>query len=126
MPLGIFRKPYTVRRMGPQKVINGHASSAFADATFSLNVQPKAPDKHEAREEGDVTLKRVRAWGPGELASADELSGAPGDLLFYKGRWYECVSCVEWHNLLGHYQSEFAALPADRQPTPPWPMEEAP
>ena len=126
MPLGIFRKTYAVRRMGPQKVIDGHAASAFSDAAYSLNVQPKAPDKHEAREEGDLTVKRVRAWGPGELSSADELTGKPGDLLFYKDRWYECVSCARWHNLLGHYQSEFTALPADRQPPPPGPMEESP
>ena len=120
MPLGIFRKSYVVRRREPQKIINGHAASAFSDINVRLNVQPKTPNKHESNEEGDFTVKRVKAWGAYELISADELTGTPGDLLFYKGRWYECVSCVEWHNTsLAHYQSDFVGLPADKQPLPP-------
>ena len=120
MPLDIFRKSYVVRKREPQKVINGHAASAFSDINVRLNVQPKTPNKLESNEEGDLTVKRLNAWGNDELASADELTGTPGDLLFYKGRWYECVSCVERHNTpLGHFQSEFAAMPSDRQPRPP-------
>ena len=120
MPLGIFWKPYVVRRREPQKVIDGHAASAFSDMTMYLDVQPKNPNRFEGNEEGDFTVKRLRAWGGDELTSADELTGTPGDLLFYKGRWYECVSCVDWHNTpLGHFQSEFTALPSDRQPKPP-------
>ena len=124
MPLGIFRKSYVLRRREPQKVVNGHAASFFSDMNVRLNVQPKTPNKLESNEEGDLTVKRLRTWGDDELTSADELTGTPGDLLFYKGRWYECISCVEWHNtLLGHFHSEFTALPSDRQPKP---LEEKP
>ena len=120
MPLGIFRKPYVVRRREPQKVINGYATSAFSDIYVRLNVQPKVPNKFEGREEGDLTVNRLRAWGADKLTSADELTGTPGDLLFYKGRWYECISCVEWHNtLLAHYQSDFVIMPVDSQLDPP-------
>ena len=88
--------------------------------TVRLNVQPQAPDNFEGNPEGERTVKKLKAWGPHELTSADEYSGIPGDLLFYKGIWYECTSCVDWdHTILSHFQSDFTALPASKQPDPP-------
>ena len=118
--IGIFRKPYIVRKFGEQTVVNGYASSTYMDKTMRLNIQPQAPDSFEGREEGDTTLKRLKSWGANKLTSADEYEGIPGDLLFYQGIWYECLSSVMWdHTLLSHYQSDFVNLPADEQPPPP-------
>ena len=120
MAIGIFHKPYTLRRHGEQTVVNGYASFAYADKTVRLNVQPQAPDSFEGRDEGDATVKQLKSWGPAMLTSANEITGVPGDLLFYNGAWYECKSSVMWdHTILSHYQSDFVILPADKQPDPP-------
>ena len=118
--IGIFWKPFVVRRHGKQKVVNGHAQAPYTDDIARLNVQPQAPDSFEGREAGDVTVKHLKAWGPDALTSADELQGIPGDLLFYRGAWYECKSSAKWdHTPLRHYQSDFVILPAAEQPKPP-------
>ena len=129
MGLNIFRRPYTVRRHGAQTVKRGYASAPYTDVTTRLDVQPQAPDSFDGREEGDVSVKSLKAWGNHRLTAADELAGIPGDCLFYQGAWYECKSCVNWsHTPLAHYQSDFVIMPADKQfdpleskPPPPEP-----
>ena len=118
--LSIFRKPYTVRQHGVETRKRGLASSPYTDVKMSLNIQPQAPDSFEGREEGDVTVKQLKSWGNKRLTSADEHNNVPGDLLFYQGAWYECISSVSWsHTPLAHYQSDFVILPPGKQPDPP-------
>lgn len=125
MAIGLFKKPYTVRKFVTQTVVNGYASSAYTDKITRLNVQPQAPDTFNGGESGDTTVKHLKSWGADKLTSADEYSNTPGDLLFYQGIWYECTSSVMWdHTLLSHYQSDFVNLPADKQPPPPTPPPE--
>ena len=118
--IGLFKKSYTVRRHEAQTIIRGHTASPFRDVILQLNVQPLAPDELMALPEGERTVKRLKSFGPDRLASSDEAEGIPGDRLFYKGRWYECMSSVEWdHTMLGHYRSEFTILPQRAQMPPP-------
>ena len=120
MGIGLFKKPYTVRRHGPQKVVGGYAQAPFSDCVMLLNVQPQAPDSYQGLPEGERTVKHLKTYGRNKLASADERARVPGDLLYYHGAWYECKSSVLWdHTVLAHYQSDFVALPADRQPKAP-------
>ena len=120
MGIGLFKKKYTVRQHGSQRNIGGHMATDYQFITARLNVQPQAPDEYDGDAAGEKTIKRLKAWGTPRLTSADEYSGTPGDLLYYKGVWYECTSCVEWdHTILAHFQSDFTALPANKQPKPP-------
>ena len=120
MGLSIFRKPYTVRMHGEQTVKRGYAFAPYADIIARLNVQPQAPDNFDGREEGDVSVKNLKAWGSLRLTASDELAGTPGDCLYYRGAWYECKSCVKWdHTFLNHYQSDFVIMPAESQFKPP-------
>ena len=122
MGLSIFRKPYTVRQHSEQTVKRGYASAPYADIIARLDVQPQAPDSFEGREEGDVSVKHLKAWGNKKLTAADEIAGIPGDCLYYQGAWYECKSCVNWkHTPLAHYQSDFVIMPAEKQFDPPDP-----
>ena len=120
MAIGLFKKPYAVRKFASQTVVDGYAAASYTDVIVRLNVQPHAPDNLEPAEAGDTTNKHLKSWGPDKLTSANEYDGIPGDLLFYHGVWYECKSSVMWdHTLLSHYQSDFVNWPAEKQPQPP-------
>ena len=118
--VGLFKRPYTVRKHGAQVITRGYPSAPHTDVILRLNVQPVAPNRFDAQPEGDRTVKHLKSWGREQLASANEYTSVPGDLLFYRGIWYECKSSVQWdHTLLRHFQSDFVALPANKQPRPP-------
>lgn len=119
MAIGIFRRPYAIRRHGEQKIVNGYAVSGHSHFTARLNVQPLSANELLALPEGERTVKRVKAFGADALISADGHAKTPGDLLFYDGKWYECTSCVRWlHTPLSHYESEFVIL-AEQPARPP-------
>jgi len=120
MYIGLFKKPYIVRRYAAQTIVDGYASAPYKDTTMMLNVQPFTPDDLRVLPEGDSTKKRVKSFGPDRLASADEFEGVPGARLFYQGYWYECTSSVMWdHTILSHYRSDFVILPQRDQMPPP-------
>jgi hypothetical protein len=120
MAIGIFRRPYTIRRHGEQKVVNGYAVSGSSDFTALLNIQPLSAKELLALPEGERTIARVKTFGADALISADEHSETPGDLLCYDGSWYECKSCVHWlHTLLTHYEAEFVILADQTAQDPP-------
>ena len=111
MAIGIFRRPYTVRRRSEQRIINGYAVRDSSDFTIMLNVQPLSANELLALPEGERTVKRVKTYGADELISADEHGGRPGDMLYYDGQWYECKTCVHWlHTPLAHYEAEFVIV----------------
>jgi hypothetical protein len=120
MGIGIFRRPYTIRRHGEQKVVSGYAVSGDSDFTAKLNVQPLSAKELLALPEGERTVARVKTFGSDALISADEHSQTPGDLLYYDGRWYECKSCVHWlHTPLAHYEAVFVILADQKKQKPP-------
>ena len=120
MSIGLFKRPYPIRKYMPQKIVRGYASAEFTDSIARLNVQPLTPDELMALPEGSRTVKRVKTFGSDKLSSADEFTGEPGDRLFYCGYWYECKSSVMWdHTMLRHYRSDFVILPQKEQTEPP-------
>jgi hypothetical protein len=118
LSIGLFKRPYTVRKHGKQVIEKGYPSAPYTDVTARLDVQPLAPNELMALPEGERTVKRIKSFGPDKLASADNQAGVPGDRLFYRGEWYECKSSVRWdHTMLSHYRSDFALI--NEQPEPP-------
>ena len=111
MVIGIFRRRYVIRRFHPHKIVNGHAVSGYEDITTSLNVQPLTPHELQALPEGERSVQHLKAYGDLQLTAADQMTGTPGDWLWYGGRWYKCVSAASWdHTLLAHCESRFVAV----------------
>ena len=121
MAIGLFKKPYTVRKYGEQTVVKGYASAPIQeDVILRLDVQQLSPDDLLSLPEGERTVKRIKSYGGGKLTAADETTGVRGDMLFYRDQWYECVSSFLRENtLLRFYTSQFVLIPHKQQPAPP-------
>ena len=116
----LFRRPYTIRRHGTQKIVNGYPVSDYSEFTTRLTVQPLSSDDLLALPEGERSIARVKTRGADALIDADEHSQTPGDMLFFQGKWYECKSCVHWlHTPMTHYESEFVLIADQRAHTSP-------
>jgi len=99
----LFNRKYWIRRFGEQREIRGYLTSGYTDFTASLHVHPLGSDALQAFPEGEHTVKRLEAHGTDILRVSDYDAGTKGDLLYYCGEWYECVSAQEWnHSLLSH------------------------
>ena len=128
MGLGIFRRAFVVRRFGEENIVDGYGVSGYKDFIASLNVQPLSKDELQALQEGENTVKRMKAFGDLVFHTADRSAGRRADWLFYQGRmdpeghWYECVSSLGGdHTMVGHCRSEFvqvSAAEANRMPRP--------
>jgi hypothetical protein len=121
MSIGIFRKPYIVRRFGTQQIVNGYAvPNGYTDRAVKINVQPLSKNDLLALPEGKRTVKRIKSYGANAFISADEQTKTNGDLLYYDNEWYECKTCVHWlHTPLAHYEAEFVVLDDRSKQLPP-------
>ena len=114
MNVGIFNKKYVARRFGKPIEKKGFLKCSSEDFVISLNVHPLGTDQLQALPEGQRTIKRLEAQSSVEMLAADESSEQKGDLLFYQGRWYECVSSQLWdHTVLSHWNLQFVLVPED-------------
>ena len=118
MNIRLFNKLYWIRRFGKQKNVKGYLTSGREDFGASLNVHPLSTDQMQALPEGQRKVKRLEAHGEVELVVADEKQNHKGDLLYYHGDWYECVSSQVWdHTILSHYNYQFVLVPSDSSGT---------
>lgn len=114
MNIRIFSELYWIRRFGDQKNIKGYLASPYTDFCASLNVHPLSTDQVQALPEGERKVKRLEAQGEVKLVAADEKLNRKGDLLYYHGDWYECVSSQVWdHTVLSHFNYQFVLVPTD-------------
>jgi hypothetical protein len=111
MSFGIFRRMFKIRRFGEDEVIEGYSHTTYTDTMTRLNVQPLSADELLALPEGERRTKRLKAYGDLTFTTADVSTGKRGDWLLYDGRWYECVSSLNWdHTMLSHCKSEFVEV----------------
>lgn len=109
--MNLFKRQYTIRSFGEQRIDRGYASSPYQDRVAQLDVQPLSADELATLPEGQRTTKRLKAFGDYPLKASNQNAGTVGDRLFYQGIWYECVSSLHWnHTLLSHYRSEFVQI----------------
>lgn len=114
MNITIFNKKYWARRFGPQRNVKGYLTTTHEDFTVSLNVHPVGNDTIQALPEGERKIKRLEAHGTSVLKPSDHEGNIKGDLLFYHGNWYECISAAEWdHTVLNHINYQFVIVPKD-------------
>jgi len=78
-----------------------------------LDVQTVNPNNMEAPAEGYRTSKRIKAFGDFMFQADDQTTETPGDLLWYAGEWYRCISSVyKEHTIVHHCRSDFASVPS--------------
>ena len=114
MNINLFNKKYWLRHFGEQKNVRGYLTSGREDRVVSLNVHPLSSDQQQTLPEGERKVKHLEAHGTAELVVANQTTGIKGDLLYYHGEWYECVSAQLWdHTLLSHWNYQFTLVPTD-------------
>ena len=110
----LFNKKYIVRHFGEQKNVKGYLTSPFTDFVASLNVHPLSTDQMLALPEGERRVKRLEGHGTDVLVTANQALNQQGDLLYYKGEWYECTTAQEYdHTILSHLNYQFVLVPKD-------------
>lgn len=119
MNIALFNKPYTIRRfLDDQRIVKGFVTSQYEDFTASLHIHPPSDDTVNALPEGERLIKRLEGHGSIELRSANQDTDQKGDLLYYDGSWYECVSSVKYdHTILSHWNYKFVIVPKDASGT---------
>lgn len=114
MNIRLFNKKYWVRRFGLQKEVKGYLVSTYRDFVASLHLHPTGTDTMQANPEGLRRVKRIEGHGETALVTADETTGRKGDMVYYCGRWYECISSQMWdRTILSHYNYLFIAVSED-------------
>lgn len=117
----MFKRKYVLRRYGSETA----EGVPYTDMTIPLNVQPVSAADLQVLPEGERSTKRLKAFGPDAVRTADHNADTPGDRLWYRGRWYECESADVWdHTPLAHCESQWVAVPENAPPEPP-PEQEA-
>lgn len=114
MNITIFNKKYWRRRFGEPRNVRGYITSGREDDVVSLHVHPMGADAMQALPEGERKMKHLEGHGTDILIPANQETGVKGDLLFYKGEWYECTAAQEFdHTLLGHLNYQFCLVPTN-------------
>lgn len=114
MNITIFNRNYWIRRFGVQREVRGYMTNGHEDFVASLHVHVARPSQGQPQDEGIRKLRRLQAHGMVELFPADQATGTKGDLLLYRGTWYECTSEAYYdHTILGHINYDFVEVPVD-------------
>lgn len=114
MNIRLFNKLYWLRQAQEQKLVKGHLVSGYEDVAVSLHVHPLSTNQIQALPEGERKMKRLEGHGEIKLNVGDEAQNRKGDLLYYHGDWYECLSCQLYdHTMLSHYNYQFVLVPRD-------------
>lgn len=112
MNIRLFNKPYWLRRFGSPVEVQGYITETSEDIVVDLNVHPLGTNQMQALPEGERSVKRLEAQSSVPIIATDENAGVKGDLLFYHGAWYECVSSQAWdHTPLSHWNCQFVLIP---------------
>lgn len=106
-----FKKPYKIKRFGKEKIVNGCPTAGYADIYPVLLDVQEQDDIMIAEDNGKRTPETLAVFGQFPFVAAQS-PDTKGDLLLYKGHWYECKSCTEHNNtLLKHRHAVFSLDP---------------
>lgn len=112
MNITIFNKKYWIRRFGTPKNIRGYITADREDFVACLHIHPTSSDTIQALPEGERKMKHLEGHGTDILIPANQETGVKGDLLLYKGDWYECTAAQEYdHTMLSHLNYLFCIVP---------------
>lgn len=109
MNISIFNKEYLMRRY--------ERDSSPSETVIKIHLHEEEHGSTQWAETQGV-VRTLSGHGMVELMEADYENGTRGDRVMYRGRWYECVSCVLYdHTVLSHYNYKFIVVPEDAAET---------
>lgn len=113
MNIRLFNRKYPLRRFREPHEVRGYMVSGYDDTVVSIHVHPSGGDQVSDRDgAGESVARRLEGHGEVEIRISDRDTGTKADMLYFNGRWYECVSCELWfHTILTHYNYRFALVP---------------
>lgn len=114
MNVSIFNKKYKLRRFEEQHEVKGYLVASYTDRTVCLHIHPSGSDSLTANPEGERVVKKLEGHGTCPLVVANADANIKGDLIWYQGSWYECISSQLYDNtMLSHYNYLFVKVPMD-------------
>ena len=114
MNISIFNKKYRLRRFDEQREVKGYLTASHTDCTVCIHIHPSGTDALTANPEGARTVKKLEGHGNCPLVASNADTNTKGDLIWYQGAWYECVSSQLYdHTPLSHYNYLFIKVPLD-------------
>lgn len=114
MAIGLWKKPYVVRRytIGYQ---NGYETSTKTDSIEQLDIQTTSKTQ-STQEDGDRSVQRIKAFGDFPFTVSKD--GTKADKVYFQNKWFECVaSRLSDNTVIRHYTSEFIES-ANQEPAP--------
>ena len=113
MGIGLWKKPYTLRRFKGAVASGGYVTQDYEDMVVRLDIQ--TTDKSGTMSEfGDHTVQRIKVFTidkKTEIKPADEKSGTSGDWVWFQGKWFECRSArLSENTILHHWTCTFVEL----------------
>ena len=114
MNIALFNRLSWIRPPGKQRNVQAYMAPALQDFGASLHIHPTGSHQMPALPVAPRKLKRIHGHGTEPLLVADEKENRKGDMLWYRGDWYECVSSMLYdHTILNHYNYQFVLAPHD-------------
>ena len=109
MNISFFNKEYLMRRYD--------LNDTPTESVISIHLHEEEHGSGQWAESQGV-VRTLSGHGMVELFEADYEEGTQGDRVLYRGRWYECVSCV-YHDrtILNHFNYKFIVVPEDAAET---------
>ncbi len=118
MNIMMWNKSYWMRRFSEIKNVGGYLTRQKEDTIISIHIETTGSNSMQPAPEGERLVKRLNGQGMVELHSSDQAKGEMGDLVWYRGEWYECTSSVFFHDtILTHWNYTFTVVPSDAHTT---------
>lgn len=113
MNIAIFNRRYWVRRFEEQREVRGYMVSGHADFVAELHLHP-GTDQVDMKDEGGRRLARLEGHGNVQLVTATQNVSHKGDLVRYRGTWFECIRVLLYdHTVLNHWNYSFVEVPEE-------------
>jgi len=115
MAISLWKKNYVVRRFGALTNVGGYMATTHTDSMALLDIQTMS-NTQKTDSDGDVSVQRIKAFGDLDLKPSRQSS--KGDLVWFQGKWFECIASRKSENtLIAHWTYEF--IECANQDSPP-------
>lgn len=111
-----FKKPYTLRRYSMPVYMKGHASVAYQDMQFLMDVQTEE-DTVKMGADGAKSGQKLKVFCDSPLLVEDAERQQKADRLWFQGKWFTCQnSRLSENTILRHYTAAFVECPDQEAP----------
>lgn len=102
-----FARPQTIRRYSEPVIVRGYPTFPYSDLVFQMDVQT-TDNVNATTPDGTISRQRLKVFCDDEICVENQAKQQKADRLFFKGKWFECVSCrLSENTMLRHYLATF-------------------